>query len=371
MIQRQLLPPFRADHVGSFLRPECLKDSRERLSRGEIGPEEHAAIEDASIAALIAKQQTIGLRSITDGEFRRAFWHLDFLEQLDGVESFQTERGIAFKGGETKPKGLRVTGKLGFPEHHPFLQHFGFVKDRTSQVAKMTIPTPNMLHYRGGRKAVDPGIYPTMEEFFADLGQAYQKAVTAFSDAGCEYLQLDDTSFAYLCDEDQCTMLRERGDDPAALLGIYTSLINAAVSGRRPTTRITMHICRGNFKSMWIGQGGYEPVADALFNQMDIDGYFLEFDSERAGGFEPLRFVPKNKMVVLGLVTTKSGELESKDCLKRRIEEASRFVDCGQLCLSPQCGFASTEEGNLLSEDQQWAKLELVLEVVDAVWGSR
>jgi len=338
------------------------------LRGGEIGVGEHQAVEDEGVTQLIARQEKAGLQGVTDGEFRRAFWHLDFLEALNGVESYQAEHGIAFKGAETKPKGLKVTGKLGFSSTHPFLNHFRFLKDRTSRVAKLTIPSPNMLHYRGGRRAIDKDIYPSMEDFFADLGQTYKAAVAAFCKEGCDYLQLDDTSLAYLCDPEQCNMLRERGDDPAKLLDVYAGVINTAVSGKTPGARITMHICRGNFKSMWIAQGGYEPVAEAVFNKMDIDGYFLEFDSERAGGFEPLRFVPENKQVVLGLVSSKSGELESKDELKRRIDEAAKIVPLDQLCLSPQCGFASTEEGNLLTEDEQWAKVDLVREVADAVW---
>ena len=371
MSQKCTQAPFRADHVGSFLRPDCLKSARARACRGEISSDEYRVLENEAVEGLIARQQIAGLQGVTDGEFRRSFWHLDFLEALDGVESFQAEHGIAFKGGETKPKGLKVTGKLGFPADHPFLSHFRFLKEHSTGTPKMMIPSPNMLHYRGGRKVIDPKLYPTMEDFFADLGATYHDAVKAFCDLGCEYLQLDDTAFAYLCDENQRQMLRDRGDDPDQLLDVYTSLINAAISGKKPGARVTMHICRGNFKSMWIAEGGYEPVAEALFSRTCIDGYFLEFDTERAGGFEPLRFVPKHKKVVLGLVTTKSGELESKDELLRRIDEASEFINVDQLCLSPQCGFASTEEGNLLGEDEQWAKIELVQEVAEAVWGSR
>jgi 5-methyltetrahydropteroyltriglutamate--homocysteine methyltransferase len=360
--------PFRADHVGSLLRPAELKDARAKHQLGELSAGDLQAVEDRCIEDAIAKQESIGLRGVTDGEFRRAFWHLDFLEKLDGVESYVAERGIAFKGGETKPKGLKVTGRIGFT-FHPFIEHFEFVKARTKAVAKMIIPAPSVLHYRGGRAAVDPAVYPTMEEYFADLGQAYKEIVAAFGAAGCTYLQLDDVTFPYLCDTDQLRMLRERGDDPATLVGIYSGLVNTAVSGKPADMRITMHLCRGNFKSMWIGQGGYEPVADVLFNQTSIDGYFMEYDSERAGGFEPLRLVPKDKMVVLGVVTSKFGALEEKDYLKRKIDEASKYIDIEQLCLSPQCGFASTEEGNILTEDEQWAKLARIVEVADEVWG--
>jgi 5-methyltetrahydropteroyltriglutamate--homocysteine methyltransferase len=362
-------PPFRADHVGSLLRPPELKDARAKYERGQICADALRAVEDRCIEAVIAKQENIGFQGITDGEFRREFWHLDFLEHLNGVESYLGQRGIAFKGGETKPKALKVTGKVGFSCRR-FVDHFRFVKDHTDAVAKMTIPAPSVLHYRGGRNAIDPGVYPTMEEFFADLGCAYRDLVAAFAAAGCTYLQLDDVTFPYLCDAEQRQMLSGRGDDPDKLLDIYAQLINAAVSGKSAEMRVTMHLCRGNFKSMWIGQGGYEPVADVLFNQTDIDAFFMEYDTERAGGFEPLRLVPEGKLVVLGIVTSKYGELEQKDCLKRRIDEACKYISLDQLCVSPQCGFASTEEGNLLMEDEQWAKLSRVVEVASEVWGS-
>jgi 5-methyltetrahydropteroyltriglutamate--homocysteine methyltransferase len=362
-------PPFRADHVGSLLRPAALKEARARRERGEISNAELTAAEDAAIERIIARQDEIGLRSATDGEFRRAMWHFDFLEQLDGVESFRSDHGIAFKGGiETQPKGLRVTGKVGFSTH-PMLHHFRFLRDRAHTTAKMTIPSPSVLHFRGGRRAVNADIYPEMEEFYRDLGLAYRGAVQAFADAGCCYLQLDEVNLAYLCDPGQRQILRERGDDPERLPGIYAGMINTAISARPSGMVITMHLCRGNFRSSWIAQGGYEPVADLLFNRIGVDGYFMEFDTERAGGFEPLRFVPKGKTVVLGLVTSKTGALESAGELERRIAEAAKYVDIGQLCLSPQCGFASTEEGNVLTEDQQWAKLARIVEVARNVWG--
>jgi 5-methyltetrahydropteroyltriglutamate--homocysteine methyltransferase len=297
-------------------------------------------------------------------------WHFDFLQELDGVESFTASHGIEFKGGiETKPQGLRVTAALGF-SGHPMVDHFRFVKDNTRAVPKQTIPSPSVLHFRGGRNAVNPDVYPDMNDFYRDLGRAYAKAVGAFAEAGCRYLQLDETNLAYLCDPAQRARLKARGDDPDALPRIYAEMINAALSGRPDEMRITMHLCRGNFRSSWIAEGGYEPVADILFNEIGVDAYFMEYDSERAGGFEPLRYVPKGKMVVLGLVTSKSGELEDRDAIKRRIDEAAKHVPLEQLCLSPQCGFASTEEGNELSEDQQWAKLELVVSIADQVWGT-
>jgi 5-methyltetrahydropteroyltriglutamate--homocysteine methyltransferase len=364
----RMTPPFRADHVGSLLRPQEVRDARLHREHGIIGDEELRAIEDRAIDAVIRKQEAIGLRGVTDGEFRREFWHIDFLAGLQGVESFRSERGIQFQGGETKPKGLRVTGKIGF-SGHPMLAHFRYLKDHTHATPKMTIPSPSVLHFRGGRKAVPESIYPTMEGLYHDLAAAYRSAVRAFADAGCRYLQLDEVNLAYLCDPEQRRMLRDRGDDPEKLPGIYADMINTAISDRPPDMTITMHLCRGNFKSMWIAQGGYEPVAEILFNQIHVNGYFMEYDTERAGGFEPLRFVPKDKTVVLGLVTSKTAALESKDDLKRRLDEAAKYLDLDQLCLSPQCGFASTEEGNVLTEEDQWAKLSRIVEVAAEVWG--
>lgn len=362
-------PPFRADHVGSLLRPPILKDARARHESGEISDEYLRTVEDAAIERVIARQAEIGLRSATDGEFRRAMWHFDFLERLDGVESFRSDHGIAFKGGiETQPKGLRVTGKIGFSTH-PMIDHFRFLRDHTEATPKMTIPSPSVLHFRGGRKAVSTEVYPGMEEFYRDLGLAYRDAVQAFAHAGCRYLQLDEVNLAYLCDPEQRQILRERGDDPDALPRIYADMINTAIANRPPDMAITMHLCRGNFRSSWIAQGGYEPVAELLFNQIGVDGYFMEFDTERAGGFEPLRFVPKDKTVVLGLVTSKAGALESVQDLERRIGNAAKYVPLDQLCLSPQCGFASTEEGNSLTEEEQWAKLTRIVEVSRKVWG--
>ena len=362
-------PPFRADHVGSLLRPPSLKEARTRRELGEIGAAALRAAEDAAIEQIIAKQAGIGLQSATDGEFRRAMWHFDFLGSLDGVETFESGHGIAFRGGiATKAQGLRVAGKVGFTTH-PMIEHFRFLREHTSAVAKMTIPSPSVLHFRGGRKAVSREVYPEMEEFYRDLGLAYRDAVKAFAGAGCRYLQLDEVNLAYLCDEEQRQMLWERGDDPDQLPAIYAEMINTAIGGRPKDMTITMHLCRGNFRSSWIAQGGYEPVAEMLFQQIDVDGYFMEFDTERAGGFEPLRFVPPSKMVVLGLVTSKTGTLEPARELTRRIGDAAKYVNLEQLCLSPQCGFASTEEGNSLTEAEQWAKLERIVEVAREVWG--
>lgn len=362
-------PPYRADHVGSLLRPPALQHARAQRRSGEISETALRSVEDTAIEHIIARQAEIGLRSATDGEFRRSMWHFDFLERLDGVESFRTAKGIAFQGGiETQAKGLRVTGKIGFSAH-PMVDHFAFVRDHTRATPKMTIPSPSVLHFRGGRRAISVELYPEMDEFYRDLALAYRGAVQAFGAAGCRYLQLDEVNLAYLCDPEQRQILRERGDDPEVLPGIYANMINTALAGRPADMAVTMHLCRGNFRSSWIAQGGYEPVAELLFNQIDVDGYFMEFDTERAGGFEPLRFVPKGKTVVLGLVTSKAGALESSDELERRIADAAKYVALDQLCLSPQCGFASTEEGNSLTEEDQWAKLARIVEVARKVWG--
>jgi 5-methyltetrahydropteroyltriglutamate--homocysteine methyltransferase len=363
-------PPFRADMVGSLLRTAALKEARHKHHDGEISDEALKEIEDREIRSLIKRQEEIGLQAVTDGEFRRAFWHFDFLEHLDGVTSVEADSGMNFKGGVGIAKALRVTGKVGFSGHHPMIDHFRFVKDNTDRVAKMTIPGPSMLHYRGGRKMMNMGVYPEMGDFYADVGKAYNKAVHAFYDAGCRYLQLDDISFAYLCDPEQREMLRQRGDDPEKQPEIYAGMVREALKDKPDDLTITMHLCRGNFRSTFIASGGHEPVAEVLFNRMPVDGYFMEWDTDRAGGFEPLRFLPKGKSVVLGLVTSKTGILEKKDDIKRRIDEASKYVDLDQLCLSPQCGFASTEEGNTLAEDEQWAKLRMIVEIAEEVWGS-
>jgi methionine synthase II (cobalamin-independent) len=362
-------PPFRADHVGSLLRSAVLKDARARRERGEISAQELRATEDAEIEKIIRKQEEIGLELATDGEYRRSWWHFDFLEHLDGVEGVVPEHGIQFHGIETKPKAVRVVGKIGFSDH-PMIQHYRFLKSRTRVEPKMTIPSPSVLHFRSGRRGIRSDIYPDIEAFFDDLAMAYRKAVRAFADAGCRYLQLDDTVWAYLCSAEQREEARGRGDDPDKLPALYARTINYAIDGRPRDMVVTTHSCRGNFRSTWIAEGGYEPVAEILLGGTNYDGYFLEYDTARAGGFEPLRFLPRgNKRVVLGLVTSKTGTLEKKEDIKRRIEEATRYVPLDQLCLSPQCGFASTEEGNILAEDEQWAKLRMIVEIADEVWG--
>jgi 5-methyltetrahydropteroyltriglutamate--homocysteine methyltransferase len=364
-------PPFRADHVGSLLRRAPLKEARAKRARGEISAQALNEIEDREIEEVIRRQEDIGLKSVTDGEYRRISWNYDFLENLDNVESYVGERKIKFaaSGPQPRPILLRVIGKLGGYKPHPMIEHFKFLKAHTRQTPKLTIPSPSSLHFRYGRDAVPEAIYPSTEEFYRDLGQTYRKAVRAFADAGCRYLQLDEVNLAYLCDPSLRKMVADRGEDPASLPATYAGMINAAIADIPPDMTITMHLCRGNFRSSFVASGGYEPVAELLFNQIDVHGYFMEYDTERAGGFEPLRFVPKGKTVVLGLVTTKSGALESKDDIKRRIDQAAKFVALDQLCLSPQCGFASTEEGNVLAEKEEWAKLRMIVEIANEVWG--
>jgi 5-methyltetrahydropteroyltriglutamate--homocysteine methyltransferase len=360
-------PPFRADHVGSLLRPAALKEARARRASGGISATELAAVEDREIGRVLRKQEDIGLRSATDGEFRRSWWHLDFLWGLDGVERYLMEQGVAFAGVQTRPEGARVVGKVGF-SGHPMLEHFRFVKARTSRTPKMTIPAPSALYGRTGREAVSRAVYPDLDVFFADLGAAYAQAVRAFADAGCRYLQLDEVYIAMLCDPAYRTLQTRRGDDPQKLAETYADLINTAMSDIPDGMTVTMHMCRGNYRSTFAGAGAYDAVADVMFNRIKVHGYFMEYDSDRAGGFEPLRLLPKDRFAVLGLVTTKSGQLESRDEIRRRIDAAVTFADIDQLCLSPQCGFASTEEGNALAEDEQWAKLRMVVEVAQEVW---
>ena len=362
-------PPYRADQVGSFLRSGPLKEARAKRERGQLSAADLRQVEDAEIEKLIKKQEEIGMQLVTDGEYRRAWWHFDFLEGLDGVEGYEAEHGIQFAGVETKARGVKVTGKLGF-SNHPFLEHFRFVKEHTRVTPKMTIPSPSVLHFRGGRKGISKTVYPELDAFFDDLAKAYKNAVAAFYKAGCRYLQFDDTVWAYLCSQKELEQARQRGDDPSNLQQTYARVINEAVRDRPSDMTITTHVCRGNFRSTWISEGGYEPVAETLFGKVNYDGYFLEYDTERAGGFEPLRFVPKgNKQIVLGLVTSKSGTLEKKDDIKKRIDEAAKYVAQEQLCLSPQCGFASTEEGNVLTEEAQWNKMRMIRDLSQEVWG--
>jgi 5-methyltetrahydropteroyltriglutamate--homocysteine methyltransferase len=362
-------PPFRADHVGSFLRPAALKEARTKREKGAITAAELKAVEDREIEKVIKRQEELGLQLATDGEFRRSWWHFDFLGRLDGVEIYEAEQGIQFRGVQTKAQGLRIVGKVGFSDH-PMLAHFKFLKAHSKVTPKMTIPAPPVLHFRLAKDGIKKGVYPDLDGFFQDLGNAYKQAVKAFYDAGCRYLQFDDTVWAYLCSQEELRKARERMSNVDQLQSIYARVINTALEAKPADMTITTHVCRGNFRSTWISEGGYEPVAETLLGKVNYDGYFLEYDTERAGGFEPLRFLPKgNKVVVLGLVTSKSGTLEKKDDIERRIEEAGKFASPEQFCLSPQCGFASTEEGNVLAEEEQWAKLRMIIELADKVWG--
>jgi 5-methyltetrahydropteroyltriglutamate--homocysteine methyltransferase len=367
-MSRRTTPPFRADHVGSLLRPAALKEARERRTKGEIDAAGLKAVEDREIESIIKKQEAVGLQSISDGEFRRSWWHLDFLWGLDGVERHVMDTGIAFAAVTTRNEGVRVTGKLGF-SGHPMIEHFKFLKEHTQRTPKMTIPAPSALYGRPNRTPIDKAVYPKLDQFFDDLGQAYKKAVRAFADAGCRYLQLDEVFIAMLCDPKYCQQMRDRGDDPDYLGTLYGDLINTAISDIPPEMTVTMHLCRGNYKSTFMGAGGYDAMQEVLFDRIKVHGYFMEYDTVRAGGFEPLKRLPKDRIAVLGLVTTKTGALEGKDALKRRIEEAAKFADLDQLCLSPQCGFASTEEGNILAEDEEWQKLRMIVEVAEEVWG--
>jgi 5-methyltetrahydropteroyltriglutamate--homocysteine methyltransferase len=371
MAQRST-PPFRADHVGSFLRPRELLEAREQFKEGAITRDQLRATEDAAIRDIVRFQEDLGLQGITDGEFRRTYFHIDFLEQLEGVE---TRGGIAahFRSasGEVSfaPPVMHVTGKL---RHVRPIQvaDFNFLKSVTSRLPKVTIPSPTMLHFRGGRSAISKEAYPDLEQFYADVAACYREELNQLGAAGCKYVQLDDTNLAYLCDAKMREGARQRGDDPNELPRRYAKLINASIAQRPGGMTVCIHLCRGNFKSAWVAEGSYEPVAEVLFNELGVDGYFLEYDDARSGDFSPLRFVPKGKVVVLGLVTTKVGELESKDDLKRRIGEAARHVPLDQLCLSPQCGFSSTVHGNEIARESQAAKLQLIVETAREVWGT-
>jgi 5-methyltetrahydropteroyltriglutamate--homocysteine methyltransferase len=368
-------PPFRADHVGSLLRPPELLEARQRFADGAIDEDELRAVEDAAIRDVVALQRDVGLRTATDGEFRRASWHMDFIYQLDGISKvvddtlhvqFRNERGTL----EFAPPSLHVDAPIGLSQTI-FGDAFAFLRSVASegQTPKLTIPSPSMVHYRGGRASIDESLYPELDAFWADLTAAYAEEVRRLGEAGCTYLQFDDTSLAYLNDPAQREHVREIGGDAEHQHEAYIRHINEALAGRPEEMAVTTHMCRGNFRSSWVAEGGYDFVAEALFGELGVDGFFMEWDDARSGGFEPLRFVPPGKVVVLGLVTTKRGELEQKDVLKRRIEEASRYVDLDQLCLSPQCGFSSTVEGNELTREQQAAKLRLVVEVAEEVWG--
>lgn len=369
------IPPFRADHVGSLLRPPELLQARADAAAGQLPKQRLREVEDAAIRQVVAAQRAAGLRSATDGEFRRSSWHMDFIYQLGGIRPSDDDKlTIQFHNPdgeiEFQTAALAVDAPITLPKPI-FADDFRFLASvvEPGVTPKLTIPSPSMVHYRGGPASIDPAVYPDQDQFWADLSAAYAQQVRAVAELGCRYLQLDDTSLAYLNDPAQRAMLAERGDDAEHQHLRYIRQINAALADRPPGLRVTTHLCRGNFRSSWAASGGYDFVAEALFSQLTVDGFFLEFDDARSGSFAPLRFVPPGKQVVLGLVTTKSGRLESKDDLKRRVDEASQHVPIGQLCLSPQCGFSSTVEGNVLSYDEQMAKLALIVETAEEIWG--
>ncbi|MEM7345294.1 MAG: 5-methyltetrahydropteroyltriglutamate--homocysteine S-methyltransferase [Chloroflexota bacterium] len=365
-----LNPPFRADHVGSLLRPQAVLDARKNQAEGTISAAELRSIEDEAIAEAVKKVEAVGIQSVTDGEFRRAFFHLDFLEKLDGVTvtgAIAASSDAQEKVGFTPPK-LSVTGKLRHARNIQ-VDDFNFLKSHVTQTAKVSIPSPTMVHFRGGRAAIDIESYPDMDEFFEDLAQCYRDEIKALYDAGCRYLQMDDTNLAYLCDPKMRAGAVERGDDPNELPRTYAALINESLKGRPDDLTVGIHLCRGNFRSQWFAEGGYEPVAEVLFNELNVDAYFLEYDDERSGDFAPLRFVPDNKIVVLGIISSKVADLEPQSELTTRINEAAQYMPLENMCLSPQCGFSSTVHGNEITEDDQWAKLELVVNTAREVWG--
>ena len=362
-------PPFRADEVGSLLRTAPVKQARAQHEKGQITDAQLKAVEDTEIEKIIKKQEEAGLQLATDGEFRRSWWHFDFYDGLDGVDIVESDHGIQFQGVQTRARVIKVTGKIGF-SNHPMIEHFKFLKAHTKVTPKMCIPAPATFHFRLEPNAVSKDAYASRDAIFDDLAVAYQKTIKAFYNAGCRYLQFDDTAWAYLCSQEELKKAKERGLDVDHLQETYTKCINKALEAKPADMTITTHVCRGNFRSTWISSGGYEPVAENLLAKCNYDGYFLEYDSERAGGFEPLRFLPKgNKIVVVGVVTSKSGRLEPREDIKKRIAEAAKIVPLEQLALSPQCGFASTEEGNVLAEDEQWAKLRMIVELSKEVWG--
>jgi len=366
-------PPFRADHVGSLIRTPELIAARERHAAGEIDADALRAVRERAILEVVALQEGVGLKSITDGEYNRGSWQTDFLLRFENVEPYQSRFTTTFHNeqgsAEGKPHAMRVVGKLGRPKSI-FVDDFKFLKSVTRETPKITIPSPSILHFRGGREAIDTAAYPDMQAFYQDLASVYAQEIGDLIAAGCRYLQIDETNFAYLCDP----TLREQvqtniGEDPGALPHVYARLINSAIAAKPDDMAVCIHVCRGNFAGRWMAEGGYEPVADVLFNEINVDGYFLEYDSARAGGFAPLSLVPKSKRVILGLVTTKRGTIEAKDDIKRRIEEAAKFIDIDQLGVSPQCGFSSGIGGNTMGIEEERAKLRLVVEVAAEIWG--
>ena len=365
--------PFRADHVGSLLRPAELKEARAKAASGAITQDALRAIEDKCIREVVALQESAGLQAVTDGEFRRAMWHTDFLTGFDGIVATKSQYAVKFHGknGETAETSSMLTVNDKVRRSKPvMLDHFSYLKSVTSKTAKFCMPSATYLHLRGGRKLVDQAAYPDMAEFWNDIATVYQQEIDDLAKAGCDYVQLDDVSFAYLCDESICQQIANDGEDPKRLPQFYTQIVNTLIAKRPANMTVTIHTCRGNHDSMWMASGGYDAVAETFFAETNVDGFFLEYDTDRAGGFEPLRFVPKHKKVVLGLVSSKEAALETKDALKRRIEEASKHISIDQLCLSPQCGFASTAPGNRITEDVERRKLQLIVETAQEVWGT-
>jgi 5-methyltetrahydropteroyltriglutamate--homocysteine methyltransferase len=361
-------PPFRADHVGSLLRPKAVQEARRAAAAGDGA--NLAAVEDAAIREVIRMQEEVGLKAVTDGELRRAFWHFDFMGELDGMAVVEAAEGLQFHGVQTKPVHPIITGKLGFPADHPHLAHFRFVAQNTAVVPKISIPGPSCVHFRTDPKDIAPGEYRDLDVLFADIAATYRDAVRAFYDAGCRYLQLDDIFFAYLCDPEQRAKKAALGQDPDMLIDRYAWMMHEAIKDRPDDMLIAMHMCRGNFKSTFVATGGYDPAADAIFNKTGVDVFFMEYDSERAGGLEPLRLLPRGRQRVMpGFITTKVGKLEDLEELKRRFDEAGRYAPIEQLGIAPQCGFASTEEGNAVTADDQRRKLDLVVRTAEAVWG--
>jgi 5-methyltetrahydropteroyltriglutamate--homocysteine methyltransferase len=363
--------PFRADHVGSLLRPKELADARAKWKRGELAGEALRAIEDTAIRDAVAMQESVGLKSITDGEFRRDFWHLDFMWGFDGVKPSEEEFTSPFSGGQNFiAPAAAVVGPVRYPARGIMREHFKYLQSVTKQTAKFTAPAPTMFRHRAGRKVISDSVYPDVDAFWADIGGAYNAAIKDFAAMGCRYLQLDDVNSALLCDTAMRTRIREQGDDPDRLLDRYIGALNAAIAGRPSDLVVTTHMCRGNFRSQWIAEGGYEAIAEKLLSQVQVDGFFMEYDDARSGDFAPLRFLPKGKLAVLGIITSKTPALEPKDSLRRRIDEAAKYTSIDQLCLSPQCGFSSTHHGNALTHDEQKRKLAHIVEVADAVWGN-
>ncbi len=373
-------PPFRADHVGSLLRPDSLLKSRADWKAAVIDDTELRAREDAAIVEVVKRQEAVGMRSVTDGEYRRESFHFDFISKIGGIQTNFTIKG-AFAQGEKTGKGgekqvpltVEVVDRMQRPAHGIEVENFRYLQSRVgpNSVPKITIPSPTMTHFRGGRDAINRETYPDMADFFADLSSLYRQEIAALADSGCRYIQFDDTNLAYLCDSKMRNAARARGEDPDELPRTYAALINDCIADRPSDMAVCVHLCRGNARSMWFAEGDYEPIADNLFNLTDVDGFFLEYDDERSGGFSPLRYVPKgDKKIVLGLVTTKRGEMESRDELKARVEEASNFVDLDQLCLSPQCGFSSNAIGNVITEQEQFDKLAMIIDLSKEIWGT-